>query len=445
MVQQLLKINENFIENIIIMNNVSTCEKTIEYLKNTKCKVIQSLANTYPQIYEYHHVYHEIYCSMPDYYILTDADLELNENLPKNFIEILIELSETHHLSKIGFALDISEPDKMYNENYSCPNFSSNSISDWESKFWQNKIENKDYEMYRGWIDTTFCLYNKKYFHAGVNFLEAIRIAGDFTCKHLPWYKDNKVLSICENYLMYKNSNTNISSIANLVINHIENSYRQIVKNKEPFLIDNNDYNTIINYLTIDDENKYIEIEKYLHKDKIVINLDKEIGLNGMYFTRKAKQVYSIETNFEFLDIIKKNYKNNCCKNYTFLNEISLITNNNNIDTKEISLINVNLNGDEEYLLNDLYIMHQTHKIPLYITFNLNNWNDKNLEKFDFLTEEQKNEIKKEVNISLLFEIEDLSGNNINIVEDLSGININIVEDLSGNNINIVEDLSPQL
>jgi hypothetical protein len=442
MVQQLLKINENFIENIIIMNNVSTCEKTIEYLENTKCKVIQSPVNSIPQIWQ--NKYHDIYYSLPEYYITTDPDLELNENLPKNFIEILIELSETHKWGKIGFALDISKPDEMYQCTYSCPGFYASNICEWESKYWQKKIQHDKYELYDAWIDTTFCLYNKKYFHNRGTFLDAIRIAGDFTCKHLPWYKDNKVLSICENYLMYKNSDADISSIARLVINHIENSYRQIFKNKEPFLIDNNDYNTIINYLTIDDENKYIEIEKYLHKDKIVINFDKEIGLNGMYFTRKAKHVYSIETNFEFLDIIKKNYTKNCCKNYTFLNVITLIT-NNNIDTKEISLINVNLNGDEEYLLNDLYIMHQTHKIPLYITFNLNNWNDKNLEKCDFLTEEQKNEIKKEVKISLLFEIEDLSGNNINIVEDLSGININIVEDLSGNNINIVEDLSPQL
>jgi hypothetical protein len=404
MVQQLLKINENFIENIIIMNNVSTCEKTIEYLKNTKCKVIQSPENTCPQIYENHHVYHKIYCSMPDYYILTDADLELNENLPKNFIEILIELSETYHFSKIGFALDISEPDKMYNGNYSCPNFSSNCISDWESKFWQSKIENNEYEMYTGWIDTTFCLYNKKYFYAGVNFLDAIRIAGNFTCKHLPWYKDPKVISIYENYLLYKKSNINISSIASCVTNYVENSFKQIIKNDEFFLIDNNDYNIIINYLKNQDEANLLLLNKYLNKNKIMINIDKEFGLNGMYFTRKTKHVYSIETNIELMDLIQKNYKNNCENNYTFLNRSNII--NNNIELSGDFLINVNLNGDEENIINQLYEFYKKYNITLCINFNFNNWNDKNLEKFEFLTEEQKNEIIIKKIVSLIFESE---------------------------------------
>ena len=33
-----------------------------------------------------------IYNSLPDKFILTDPDLQFNENLPNNFIEILIEL-----------------------------------------------------------------------------------------------------------------------------------------------------------------------------------------------------------------------------------------------------------------------------------------------------------------------------------------------------------------
>ena len=67
-------------------------------------------------------------------------------------------------------------------------------------------------------------------------------------------------------------------------------------------------------------------------------------------------------------------------------------------------MINVNLNGQEENILHDLYEFHKTANVPLYITFNLNNWNDKNLERFDFLTEEQKNTIVSKLNVSLLFE-----------------------------------------
>ena len=135
-----------------------------------------------------------------------------------------------------------------------------------------NKIENNEYEMYAGWIDTTFCLYNKKYFYAGVNFLDAIRIAGNFTCKHLPWYKDPKVISIYENYLLYKKSNTNISSIASCVTNYVENNFKQIIKNDEFFLIDNNDYDIIINYLKNQDEANLLLLNKYLNKNKRMLH-----------------------------------------------------------------------------------------------------------------------------------------------------------------------------
>jgi hypothetical protein len=125
-----------------------------------------------------------------------------------------------------------------------------------------------------------------------------------------------------------------------------------------------------------------------------------------MYFNRKSKHVYCVETNNELMDLIKKNYKNNCEQTYTFSSHLNItnIINDNDIDIKEISLINVNLHGDEEFLLVDVFNMHKTYNIPLCITFNLNNWKDKNLDKFEFLTVEQKNKITINCNIFLLFE-----------------------------------------
>jgi hypothetical protein len=43
---------------------------------------------------------------------------------------------------------------------------------------------------YKARIDTTFALYNKRYFDPQEP-LEAIRVAGRFTCRHLPWYRDS--------------------------------------------------------------------------------------------------------------------------------------------------------------------------------------------------------------------------------------------------------------
>ena len=60
-------------------------------------------------------------------------------------------------------------------------------IYDWESQFWNNKIIDKNYELYKANIDTTFCLINNNYINNGTS---NIRIAGEFTAKHLPWYKN---------------------------------------------------------------------------------------------------------------------------------------------------------------------------------------------------------------------------------------------------------------
>lgn len=44
--------------------------------------------------------------------------------------------------------------------------------------------------IYRAAIDTTFALYNKKYLDI-INFYLACRIAGRYTCKHIPWYVES--------------------------------------------------------------------------------------------------------------------------------------------------------------------------------------------------------------------------------------------------------------
>ncbi len=65
-------------------------------------------------------------------------------------------------------------------------------VWEWEKQFWENKIgvTEKGDAIYRGLIDTTFALYNKKFFVKS-DPLQALRVAGHFTCKHLPWYHNN--------------------------------------------------------------------------------------------------------------------------------------------------------------------------------------------------------------------------------------------------------------
>jgi len=207
-IKQLCNINQEYLESVIIMDNCSVCEKTKKYLKNTPCKVIHNKENKGPWVNS--KVNSHIYNQMPDKFILTDADLQFNPNLPKNFIEILSELSDKYKCSKIGFALDISDFDKMFKGSY----FDGLTIYDWEKRFWKTKKDDENYELYKADIDTTFCLLNKKY--EKNNF--SIRIAGDFLAKHIPWYLENPILDAEEldtlyNYSLYSTSGKMYKSI----------------------------------------------------------------------------------------------------------------------------------------------------------------------------------------------------------------------------------------
>lgn len=196
-IKQLRKINEDYITSIIIMDNCSICEKTIEYLKNSSCKVIYNNENKGPWVNSF--INSDVYNQMPDEFILTDADLQLNPNLPKNFVEILSELSNKYKSSKIGFALDISDFDKMLQAPYILFREITYTIYEWENQFWQNKVANDTYDLYKADIDTTFCLHNKKY----TENIFPLRIAGDFLAKHIPWYVDNPILNAQEIDTLY--------------------------------------------------------------------------------------------------------------------------------------------------------------------------------------------------------------------------------------------------
>ncbi len=211
--QQILRINSDYFEYVQILDNCSNCEDTINYLKNVPCKVIYNSENKGPWISP--EINRHIYDSLPENFILTDPDLEFHPNLPSNFIEVMVSLSEKYGCSKIGFALDISDFDKMFETSYNA----GKTIYDWEKQFWDHKIHDPEYELYNADIDTTFCFINKNRFYNHIN----IRMAGNFTAKHLPWYKENKIYDPYENYITSKKSTT-ISTSKKMILDYY-NSY----------------------------------------------------------------------------------------------------------------------------------------------------------------------------------------------------------------------------
>lgn len=442
-VNQILQINKEYFNAILIVDNCSTCEKTINYLKKSTCKVIFNEKNNGPWINTDTNTH--VYNILPDKFILTDPDLELNKNIPNNFIEILSLLSDKYDCKKIGLALDISDFDKMYHDILL---FGQN-IYVWEIRHWYNKIANDYYELYNAEIDTTFCLINKKS-SSTLN----IRVAGNFTTKHLPWYIDNKVYNVYDNYIMSTQTNQQISNIAKVILPYIERTYVKIHKNDELFFIQNKEDDMNLdfwknNYPTCEKESFTI-FDKYLNKDKVFIDIGGWIGATTMYGARKSKHVYSIEADQKSLLDVRNNCKNNCDNNYTiihsaiynldniivkfgknlFLHDSKMNDGNShiyldeetsndyhmiktvtiinllatyNINPYEISLINVDIEGGEEHILYDLYNIHKLFNIPVYISFHYDWWKDKNLERFVFLSETQRENIITDPFTKILF------------------------------------------
>jgi len=231
--------NENF-ENaqnnempfvIICWNNLTFVKRFVNQLKKYKRKIIiLNNKSDYAPIYDYfdeikkelgdlieirlldknygHTVYRELADTLPEVYMLSDPDLELNPNLPNNFVDILLNLSNKYKIYKVGFALDLSDRDKFL----SCTKYTQNKgIYEWEKQFWQNKINDDAYELYHADVDTTFALINTKYYKG--NNYEGIRIAGDFTAKHLPWYTDYIKNNIPANEVQHWKKNNKSSSL----------------------------------------------------------------------------------------------------------------------------------------------------------------------------------------------------------------------------------------
>lgn len=144
----------------------------------------------------------DFYESMPEVFVLTDPDLQFNPALPNDCLERLYELTELLKIGKAGFSLRIDDCSEMRNDLFDIGGRSYH-IWEWESQFWTHKIANLSCgsPVYSASIDTTFALYNKRYF-SPEKFLSAVRVAGNYTCRHLPWYK--KGLPPSEELTQYK-------------------------------------------------------------------------------------------------------------------------------------------------------------------------------------------------------------------------------------------------
>jgi len=202
--------------NIIICDNASTFPPMIDLLENLSntYHVVRWKENHGPRYYTENK---DICSRMPKYFIVTDPDLLLNENMPAIAIDKMKRIVDMYGVSKVGLAIDIHSLEER--ERF----FDAGQVDLWERNYWTRKIEKfqeRD-ELYVAPIDTTFSLYNRDQFLSEIDHVpgnmtcntSAIRIAGRFTCKHMGWWKELPLEE--DEYKFYKDSATHWSSTEN--------------------------------------------------------------------------------------------------------------------------------------------------------------------------------------------------------------------------------------
>lgn len=186
------QLQERACQRLRIVDNASTAPEMLLCLQQMEAQgveIIHRSENSGPHLF----LDAAFYANLPEYFVITDPDLALNPHLPATFLEDLLALTEQHQIGKAGFALDISDRSAMRQENFViCDKVLK--IWEWEEQFWTQPLPplpGGD-PVYNADIDTTFALYNKRYFDPGQHY-RAVRVAGRFTCRHLPWYREHSL------------------------------------------------------------------------------------------------------------------------------------------------------------------------------------------------------------------------------------------------------------
>jgi hypothetical protein len=144
-------------------------------------------------------------------FVLTDPDLDLSR-LPTDTLDVLREVADDQNLRCVGLALDISDKKDLLEGEY----FQQKTIREWESQFWREPVDlvhlRTDLKAYRASIDTTFAYYDFSRPKGG-----DIRIAGDYTVRHLPWHKSYIRALDEQDYLDYFDRDLDIATTSPLV------------------------------------------------------------------------------------------------------------------------------------------------------------------------------------------------------------------------------------
>lgn len=195
-------LRERGYHNITIIDNKSTYQPLIDWYDTNPCRVVRLKVNM--QSYALWDCGELARVRDEPWVVYTDSDIELNPMSGWFLIDGLIQKAEKYNQTKAGLALKIDDlPDNVFTEH----------IRNSESKFWINKLEEDVYDAH---VDTTFCIVKPT---RTIQY-NAIRVAGDLTAKHIPWYTDFDNLTEEEKY--YLDSSGEYSSYKRFYKAHLQ-------------------------------------------------------------------------------------------------------------------------------------------------------------------------------------------------------------------------------
>lgn len=188
--RMLSQLDNRKIDNVILIDSASTYPPMLELLQRAEkdVRVIRLRSNRGPRYFCTSRLF---FLRLPSVFCVTDPDLRFNDAMPSDFLNILLEATETFSVGKAGLALDISDQSDIRSDRVVHLG-KTYTICEWEAQFWEQRISETAAgdPIYKADIDTTFALYNKRLFSRRT-FSEAVRFGGRFAAKHLPWCLDN--------------------------------------------------------------------------------------------------------------------------------------------------------------------------------------------------------------------------------------------------------------
>lgn len=166
---------------VILIDNKSTYQPCIDWLKKCKYKVIWMNRNATPWAF----FNSDLYGQYKDkYFMISDSDQDISK-VPSDFPQKLILGLEAHnynHIWKAGLSQEINDlPDNKF----------AKEVYDYEKAFWTNPTQSH-MRFFEVWMDLGIAVYDRERRgecpNKEENWYCAIRADSPYTSRHLDWY-----------------------------------------------------------------------------------------------------------------------------------------------------------------------------------------------------------------------------------------------------------------